>query len=873
MKKKWLLGLMALTMAFATMGFVGCGESDGANDGGNTEQNGGTIAPDGGGEGSGGDETPISYTVTYEANGGTFSNGATSITDTVEENGKLTAPEKPSRNNYAFTYWYKDGALNDIWDFSTDTVTQEITLYAGWQSTIVDYDVTFVLNYQGATRETIKTVDGLITYMPKRTGYVFNGWWLADGMTADGEYILAQKWNMEDLVTQEGLVLYAEWVEEATQASQLTAPSVTINENTFAWSPVNKAVRYDIRVYQSGIAEAIITETTTNTTWVFPKSYEAGYYNVNIRAIGDGVNTVNSVFATKRYAHKILASASNIQFDLTTSVVTWESVRHATSYDIYVDNVLKDTVTHTTYDMSLYEAGTYNLKIIAISAEYQQSIASTSVKKVRIKTPTMKVYGGKDTNDYVLVWDEVLCADTYILDINGQKVNVVGATTYNINKSSYRNGRIVVKLTAFDSNADWLISNETNTIELQYISLLTININDIDAGSLSAGGEFYIKHGVTVGESLLEKETVLNNFGSSDFLVSLGTNITLTATTNKGYIWLGWYSGGELISTDTTYTFTMKGSDVTYQARWNKIHIKYDREKGGILGGDATYLLGDEIVVKASTHIGYVFDGWYSGDILLTDEETLTFTAVEEDVEYQALWSLDDSLGLEKYSFISTKDTCIIRSLNDKSIRDIVIPECVTGIRAINTSSKGDYLLSSIKIHSRVTLIEAGAFKCLPELISITVSDENPNYKDIDGNLYTKDGSVFLQYTAGRSGSSFTLPGSVKEVAIYAFSWAYQLTKINLANVNKIEYCAFHHCYNLETITIPGGVSAIGARAFDECQYLTNIVFSDTSTWYKVFRREDWENKKGGTNTNVASSSQNAEYFTDVYRDYYWYKL
>ena len=113
MKKKWLLGLLALCMSVSAFAFVGCGENDGendANDGENTEQSGGT-------------ETPVSYTVTYEANGGLFDGGATSITATVGENDKLTAPEPPTRTGYSFIGWGSENG-EDSWDFATDTVTE-----------------------------------------------------------------------------------------------------------------------------------------------------------------------------------------------------------------------------------------------------------------------------------------------------------------------------------------------------------------------------------------------------------------------------------------------------------------------------------------------------------------------------------------------------------------------------------------------------------------------------------------------------------------------------------------------------------------------------------------------------------------------------
>jgi len=69
----------------------------------------------------------ISYTVTFESNGGTavsvpsFPYGAT-----------ITEPDVPTRAGYTFVGWYKDEGLVSAWDFQTGVVTSNMTLYAKW---------------------------------------------------------------------------------------------------------------------------------------------------------------------------------------------------------------------------------------------------------------------------------------------------------------------------------------------------------------------------------------------------------------------------------------------------------------------------------------------------------------------------------------------------------------------------------------------------------------------------------------------------------------------------------------------------------------------------------------------------------------------
>ena len=67
------------------------------------------------------------YTVQFDSKG-----GSTVEPVAVEAGGKLTAPTAPTWSGYTFQGWYKDEGLTIPWDFDTDVVTSDITLYAKW---------------------------------------------------------------------------------------------------------------------------------------------------------------------------------------------------------------------------------------------------------------------------------------------------------------------------------------------------------------------------------------------------------------------------------------------------------------------------------------------------------------------------------------------------------------------------------------------------------------------------------------------------------------------------------------------------------------------------------------------------------------------
>jgi uncharacterized repeat protein (TIGR02543 family) len=74
--------------------------------------------------------------VTYDARGGMFSNGAERIMYNDAPTGLIAPDEEPTRNGYVFTNWYHDENLTDEVDFYMHLARYFYlgwaTLYAGW---------------------------------------------------------------------------------------------------------------------------------------------------------------------------------------------------------------------------------------------------------------------------------------------------------------------------------------------------------------------------------------------------------------------------------------------------------------------------------------------------------------------------------------------------------------------------------------------------------------------------------------------------------------------------------------------------------------------------------------------------------------------
>ncbi len=115
----------------------------------------------------------------------------------------ITLPTPPTRTGYTFGGWYKEAGCLNSWNFATDVVTANLTLYAKW--TINTYSVSF--NTQGGSTIQALTVNYNATIsvpaQPTRVGYTFVDWFTDAGYTNSWEFGYSQ-------VTSD-TTLYAKW--------------------------------------------------------------------------------------------------------------------------------------------------------------------------------------------------------------------------------------------------------------------------------------------------------------------------------------------------------------------------------------------------------------------------------------------------------------------------------------------------------------------------------------------------------------------------------------------------------------------------------------------------------------------------------------
>lgn len=209
---------------------------------------------------------------------------------------------------------------------------------------------------------------------------------------------------------------------------------------------------------------------------------------------------------------------------------------------------------------------------------------------------------------------------------------------------------------------------------------------------------------------------------------------------------------------------------------------------------------------------------------------------------------------------------------------DVVIPSSYNGL-PVTSIKRGAfdhcYALTSIVISKSVITMDESPFEGCLALEKIDVHKDNPAYKSIDGNLYSKDGTVLIKYAIGKKDTSFTIPNfvtsigyraferaqylenvempdSVNSVGDRAFSWCSSLKSVKLSNsIKAISNGMFNYCTSLTDVAIPDSVKSIGSSAFEACKSLSKIVIPDGVTIINNYTFSNCESLKS---VNIPSS-------------------
>ncbi|MBR2138554.1 MAG: leucine-rich repeat domain-containing protein [Bacilli bacterium] len=229
------------------------------------------------------------------------------------------------------------------------------------------------------------------------------------------------------------------------------------------------------------------------------------------------------------------------------------------------------------------------------------------------------------------------------------------------------------------------------------------------------------------------------------------------------------------------------------------------------LNNDGTYSVTG---VKDINIINVIIPEFYNG-VLVTSIRNFAFAGCEK-IKTVAIPNSITSIGDNAFAGCSR-------------LTSIEIPNSVTNIGS--SAFRACSGLSSIYIPNSVTSIGELVFSECTNLESINVDEDNLYYKSIDGNLYSKDETILIQYALGKNDTNFVIPNGVSIIGRFALEGCINLINIEIPNsVTIIKDFAFAGCRSLTTIEIPNSVTSIETNAFAYCISLKSAVISDSLT-------------------------------------------
>jgi hypothetical protein len=361
--------------------------------------------------------------------------------------------------------------------------------------------------------------------------------------------------------------------------------NLTIQNGQISWIPVTGAVNYQVQVYkenvQTGEYDKVQTELalltgSDVTSYLLDERFEAGNYQVEVRAIGDGSRYITSEYSNLIDATK-LNSPTNL--GLLNGLITYDSIPSSTGYQINVNGEFTNAVNNTEYELSQeFAAGLYDLSVRAVGDNtiYLTSNLSNSITAEKLQqVQDFRVENGK------LAWSPIADANEYVLYVNYEEFYIGIRTSYEL-PDEFTQGNYNIKVKARGNSVDKLNSNYTETIEVYKLDAVTnlrveqgiitwdgVNApNGYTATIIKDTQEYTIQLDSNATEYILPPD-----FESGDYSVYIQTNGDSQNRLNS--VKVGGTSGGPLQVTklETPQNITLNEENGIYTLDWTQVPL------------------------------------------------------------------------------------------------------------------------------------------------------------------------------------------------------------------------------------------------------------------------------------------------------------
>lgn len=538
-----------------------------------------------------------SYTVTWNANGGTVSPASISKTH-GSTLGTLPTPTRAATAEYSYTFagWFT-AASDGTQISSTTTVTGNVTYYAHWTATKRSYTATF--NGNGGSTPSpssiTKKYNTALGTLPtcSRTGYTFLGWYTA---SSGGTKI-----STTTVVTKD-ITYYAQW--------SINSYTLTFDPNGGTVTPTSKNLEYN------SAYDTLPTPTRASDaqyTYTF-----AGWYTAATGGTQVTATTKMAAKDTTVYAHWTSNTRS-----YTVSYKTTYGTLNRTSQSVAYNS--KGSCTLTMPDNTAEFTYTFVGWYTAANGGGTKVGSALTLETPAIKgTVTYYAYVTRSTKSY-----------THTFNANGggtvspatitKAYNTALGTLPTVSRTGY------TFVGWFDTSAASGGTQATTTTKVTgtktWYARWSIN---------SYTFTFDKNGGNTPSSTTITKE----------YNTAVGTLPTCTRNADNTYTYAfaGWFdtsasSGGTQLTTATKVT-----SNKTWYARWTPTYKNYTVTWNGNGGtpskSSSLFHYNDALgTLPTATRTGYTFKGWSTSKTGTVNVSTTT--KVTANVTYYAVWTIN----------------------------------------------------------------------------------------------------------------------------------------------------------------------------------------------------------------------------------------
>lgn len=751
-----------------------------------------------------------------------------------------------------------------------------IYIYTNDDDTPDSYVVTF--NASGTNLDdTTATInaDGTITLpTPTRDGYEFDGWYLGDTLWTDeskatDNITLTAKWtphkhNITFVVNNVSTTIEADYDSIPQYTGDLSKPSSDYYTYVFSnWLPAISPVKGDITY------TAVFTAVKAKFSII-----------LNTNMADAGIETGAGEYEYLSTASISTTPCVGYRFD------GWyfEDFLYTTDYSFEISNINE----HQTYE-ARYSTIDYTIEYFTVDDIPHSNITSYTVLDNNITLNDISKYGYTFNGWYTLPNGQ------------GEKISIIDTSSPQ-DYELYAHFTITSYTITYNLDDGEMTGNPTTyTIETPTFTLsnptklshdfLGWTGTDIDTMTMSVT--------ITQG-SIGDRVYTANYYKYNSYIVSLDSNypmagslsgngtyredsvVSISATTNTGYTFDGWYIDNNLYSSDSYTTISVIDNNISIIAKYSLINytITYLNDDGCTNNNITSYtVLDGTINLSLIVKTGYIFLGWYpnaSGNygristIDCSNPQDYTLYACFSTCTYTITYNLDggslsstnpDRYNIETDTFTLVNPTKVDyeflgwsgTGLSDNTMV-VTISKGSTGNRTYTAMWRP--LISTITFKTGSTTLDDITISAKPAT-SITEPSVSPADYNMTG--YTLDG-WYLDQTLTTKYTFDTMPEN--NITLYG-EWNYFLDE------------GFYPY--LEEFSQASTTNKIYIGSFDELVAFVDYISFNYITEAYQFEITYSSNAKNEVSTAISEStyprnsnmvySANYIYLTDCYRD------